>query len=164
MSSWFRQILRILGVLTATACVLFSASSNAQLQPRSGSSLDSSLGQNRPLALELAFPYFVSTSGGGYEIVWTPAPGHYLYRHAFAFSLVENEGANPQNLSFEIPDGLKKTDQFFGDIESYYDSVKVELRLENVPESEASLLIEFQGCADWGFCYPPQRVLYPLNP
>ncbi|MCG8412859.1 MAG: protein-disulfide reductase DsbD N-terminal domain-containing protein [Pseudomonadales bacterium] len=151
-------------MLIAIAWALSSSSTFAQLQPRSISSLDNSLGQNRPLALEQAFPYFVSATGGRYEIVWTPAPGHYLYRHAFAFSLVESEGATPQSLRFELPDGLKKTDQFFGDIEAYYDSVRAEISIDNAPGAEASLLIEYQGCADWGFCYPPQRVFYPLNP
>ena len=134
-----------------------------QLQPRSVSGLESSLGQNRPLPLEQAFPFFVSeTSPGQYRITWEPAPGHYLYRHTFAFSLQQSEGGDETPLSFQLPDGLKKTDQFFGEIEAYYDRVSADLSLE--PEAEASLIIEYQGCADWGFCYPPQRSVYPLNP
>ncbi len=137
----------------------------AQLQPRSISSLDNSLGQNRPLPLEQAFPYYVSeVSPGKYRVMWTLAPGHYLYRHAFAFALQQEEQGEALEADFELPDGLKKTDQFFGEIEAYYDQVSAEFSLPTVPGPEASLVIEYQGCADWGFCYPPQRALFKLNP
>ena len=137
----------------------------AQLTPRSISSLDNSLGQPRPLSLNEAFPFFVSESGvGTYEVTWTPAPGHYLYRHAFAFSLQATEDSSAQALTFSLSDGLKKTDQFFGEIEAYYNSASASVSIgADMPET-ASLIIEYQGCADWGFCYPPQRTTFKLNP
>lgn len=142
-----------------------SVSLSAQLPPRSISSLDRSADRNRPLPLEEAFPYFVSVNGdSGFNITWTPAAGHYLYRHAFAFSVIVEEGDEPDPVSYSLPDGLKKTDQFFGDIEAYYDEVKAEIQLETGADSVTSLVIEYQGCADWGFCYPPQRVSLPLSP
>lgn len=144
---------------------LFAAYASAQLQPRSISSLDTSLGQNQPLPLEQAFPYYVSeVSPGQYRVTWDLAPGHYLYRHAFAFALQQQQDADDLQAEFQLPDGLKKTDQFFGEIEAYYDQVSAELSLPSVPGPDASLVIEYQGCADWGFCYPPQRALFKLNP
>ncbi len=144
---------------------LLASLATAQLQPRSISSLDNSLGQNRPLPLEQAFPYYVSeVSPGQYRVTWDLAPGHYLYRHAFAFALQQREDAEALEVNFALPDGLKKTDQFFGEIEAYYDQVTADLSLPTVPGPEASLVLEYQGCADWGFCYPPQRVLFALIP
>lgn len=137
----------------------------ATAQPPSFSSLANPSAQPKPLALEEAFPFFVSTSSPGqYRISWNLAPGHYLYRHAFGFALQQSENGELLETDVTLPDGLKKTDQFFGDIEAYYDQVVAELSLPTVPGPQARLIIEYQGCADWGFCYPPQRVSYPLTP
>ena len=61
-------------------------------------------------------------------------------------------------------DGLKKNDQFFGDIEAYYGQLDIDLSLNTVPSPNARIFIHYQGCADWGFCYPPQRFEFLLNP
>ena len=63
-----------------------------------------------------------------------------------------------------MPDGLKKTDQFFGEIEAYYGQLAIDLSLSTVPGPDARIYIHYQGCADWGFCYPPQRFEFLLNP
>lgn len=121
--------------------------------------------QPQPLTLEQAFPYFVSAlSPGKYQVTWNLAPGHYLYRHAFAFTLMQTKQSKNLPIDFNLPDGLKKTDQFFGQIEAYYDKITIDLSLNNVPGPEASIIIHYQGCADWGFCYPPQRVPFQLLP
>ena len=154
-----RQLLHLLtGLLLLGLCSL----SQAQL---GGSSLERLSGNERPtpLALDEAFPYFVAEiSASEYRITWTPARGHYLYRHAFAFSL--QTGNNNEALAFEIPPGLPKSDQFFGDIEAYYDDVSATITLPDTIPEDAELIIEFQGCADWGFCYPPQRQSFLLRP
>ena len=152
-------------ICVISALCIFSTALWAQLQPRSISSLDNTLGQNRPLPLDQAFPYFVSETGEeSYEITWTPAPGHYLYRHAFGFSLQESATAAEQALAFTLPDGLKKSDQFFGDIEAYYNTVSASITVNAEALPQGSLIIEYQGCADWGFCYPPQRATFKLTP
>lgn len=154
-----KYTVRILGCLLLLG---LSSPSHAQL---GGSSLDRLSGNQRPtpLSLEEAFPYFVSEIGDGeYRITWTPARGHYLYRHAFAFSLQPGDNREAISIDFEIPPGLPKSDQFFGDIEAYYDDVSANLTLPNTTPADATLIIEFQGCADWGFCYPPQKQPFPL--
>ena len=119
----------------------------------------------RPLPLDEAFPWFVSElAEDRFRITWNPASGHYLYRHAFAFSLQTAGSGNPRNLAAELPEGLPKTDQFFGDIEAYYDTVSAELSLPRAPAAGDILIIEYQGCAEWGFCYPPQQQQVELQP
>ena len=88
----------------------------------------------------------------------------YLYRHAFQFLLVQGEDKREQSIAFTLPEGVQKTDQFFGDIEAFYGDVSVNLSLPTVPRPEALIVIEYQGCADWGFCYPPQRESLALIP
>ena len=119
--------------------------------------------QPAPLPVEQAFPYFVSElSPGKYRVTWNLAPGHYLYRHAFQFNLRQTADSANLLVDFELPDGIQKTDQFFGQIVAYYNQVSVDLELTTVPSPDAELMIQYQGCADWGFCYPPQRSLFRL--
>lgn len=142
----------------ATLCI-------AQLDTRAPSALEGRAGNPVPLPLEQAFPFHVSETGPNQmRITWTPAPGHYLYRHMFHFSLQATAVTAPKVIDAILPDGLRKTDQFFGDIEAYYDVVHVDIVLPAATAPGAVLLLQYQGCADWGFCYPPQRREFPLYP
>ena len=51
---------------------------------------------------------------------WVIAPEYYLYRHAFEATASDSEGVISANLV--VPEGLPKTDEFFGDVEVYYDT------------------------------------------
>ncbi|MDG2420647.1 MAG: protein-disulfide reductase DsbD N-terminal domain-containing protein [Gammaproteobacteria bacterium] len=134
-------------------------------RPKLNSFINQNQIQPEPLSIEEAFPYFVSElSPGKYEVMWNLAPGHYLYRHAFKFTLLQTKESEEEPVDFVLPDGLKKTDQFFGQIEAYYEKITVDLSLQTVPGPEAKIIIQYQGCADWGFCYPPQRGLFELHP
>jgi thiol:disulfide interchange protein DsbD len=149
---------------------LFSNLALAQLLPRPASSLATqSQSTPQPLSLEQAFPFYVSeVSPGRLRIDWILADGHYLYQHAFKFSMTgplkSDQDAAAVPVNFTLPAGLTKTDQFFGDIVAYYGKVSVEISLTTVPGPDSALIIEYQGCADWGFCYPPQRAEHRLVP
>ena len=141
---------------------LFSELGQAQLDSRGFSGFSN---QPQPLPLEQAFPFYISVLGPGrFKVSWNLAEGHYLYRHAFDFTMQQSSEAEQLAIEYTLPDGLKKTDQFFGEIEAYYDAVSVDINLPTVPGPDAILLIEYQGCADWGFCYPPQRYPFILSP
>ena len=119
----------------------------------------------RVLSTEEAFPYAVSASSEGkISLTWTPASEHYLYRHRFNFTLVPASGdAAPQVLSFDLPEGKAMEDEFFGAIEAYFEPVAVLVTLPESPANDSLLAVEYQGCAAWGFCYPPQRLELPLS-
>lgn len=138
----------------------------AQLEPRSLSSF-STQNQSRPVPLELeqAFPFYVSEIGPGLlRINWNIADAHYLYRHAFQFTLKQSADGESLAVEFTLPDSITKIDQFFGQIEAYYNRVSVNLKLSTVPGPDAILVIQYQGCAEWGFCYPPQHSEFKLVP
>lgn len=84
---------------------------------------------------------------------WLIAPNYYLYRHAFAAKASTTKGDIAIDLA--IPDGLAKTDEFFGDVEVYYGAVDASLELAETAEL-IELSITYQGCADAGLCYPPE--------
>jgi|TARA_B110000091_G_scaffold49532_1_gene54476 thiol:disulfide interchange protein DsbD len=137
----------------------------AQLTPRTISGLAAQPISPQPLSLEQAFPFYVSAvSPGRYRVVWHLPDGHYLYRHAFEFTLSQQTDSAEQPVEFSMRDGLKKNDQFFGDIEAYYGQLDIDLSLNTVPSPNARIFIHYQGCADWGFCYPPQRFEFLLSP
>ena len=84
---------------------------------------------------------------------WVIAPEYYLYRHAFKAQASNSEGSIAANLV--LPDGLAKTDEFFGDVEVYYDALEAMVALERTTEL-AQIKVTYQGCADAGLCYPPE--------
>jgi thiol:disulfide interchange protein DsbD len=106
------------------------------------------------LPVDRAF-VFTATADGGERVLldWQIAPGYYLYRHR-----VSAQTATPGFSLGEIalPDGKKKTDEFFGDVEVYYEYLTATLPVAR-PAGTASfdLQVTYQGCADAGLCYPP---------
>ena len=85
------------------------------------------------------------------KINWTIHPGYYLYMGMFEFkSLSVNKISK-----VEMPEGKKKQDEFFGDVDVYYYSAEADVYfLDNIKES-IELKVKYQGCADAGLCYPP---------
>lgn len=142
-----------------TILILSALPALAQLPVSSGDT--TGVNNQRVLPIAEAFPWYVSEAAPGeFRVIFDPAPEHYLYRHAFDFRL--QTGAGEQPLEFRLPPGLAKNDQFFGDIVAYYGQVPAELDIVQDFPAGAILLIEFQGCADWGFCYPPQQAQFEL--
>ena len=101
----------------------------------------------------------MSGSNGQATLSWIIAPDYYLYRHAFKVKASDQNGALEATLS--IPDGLAKTDEFFGDVEVYYQftDLGLELEADNTVEL-VELAITYQGCADAGLCYPPRTKTF----
>tara|TARA_B100000676_G_scaffold244571_1_gene246714 strand:- start:2856 stop:4607 length:1752 start_codon:yes stop_codon:yes gene_type:complete len=86
------------------------------------------------------------------RVSWKIQPGYYLYMGMFEFeSLNEDNKIN----RIEMPDGKKKTDEFFGDVDIYYFSTSADIFLESSITETADFKIKYQGCADAGLCYPP---------
>ncbi len=83
---------------------------------------------------------------------WKIHPGYYLYMGMFEFeSLDENNNI----IKVEMPDGEKKTDEFFGQVDVYYLSTNADIFLEKNILDTINIKIKYQGCADAGLCYPP---------
>ncbi len=79
------------------------------------------------------------------------AEAYYLYRSRFDFSA---EGASLKPAI--IPAGKKKVDEYLGNVEVYYKML--ELSIPFVAHQEKfNFIIEYQGCAEAGLCYPPEE-------
>lgn len=86
-------------------------------------------------------------------------PEYYLYRHRLKFKLL---GGDAQITQVNLPDGVERTDEFFGDVEVYYNSLAVVLDIAQSNRPASQLRVEYQGCADAGLCYPPETLLLDL--
>ncbi|MGK0498656.1 MAG: thiol:disulfide interchange protein DsbD [Oceanicoccus sp.] len=97
---------------------------------------------------------------GKLRLNWQIADTYYLYRHGFSAKLSHN--GNTTNIDLEIPKGLEKQDEYFGQVEVYYHNA--ELIAANLPRSGQPLLtVTSQGCADAGLCYPPRSQYFQLD-
>lgn len=100
------------------------------------------------------------------RVHWDIAEGYYLYRHQLRFRLSAPAGSSLGEP--RLPDGEKKTDEYFGEIEAYYDSLDALIPITSADGSGATpmlmLEVRFQGCAERGLCYPPETVSLPLLP
>ena len=90
----------------------------------------------------------VQAADGATRVRGVIAPGYYLYRHRLKLE------AGGVEVPMALPPGLPQTDEFFGDTEVYRDGIDIEI--EAAPAGAATL--HWQGCADAGICYPPQRL------
>jgi thiol:disulfide interchange protein DsbD len=93
---------------------------------------------------------------------WQMADGYYLYRHQFDAALMAADGV-AQLAALEIPPGKTKVDEYFGEVEVYYGSVAITLPVTGSLAAGTKLQIDFQGCADAGLCYPPERKVFELS-
>ena len=99
-----------------------------------------------------------ATSRGRIEFRWNIAPGYYLYRQRMGVAAIDAAfKADP----LQLPDGIHKHDEFFGDVQIYHGTVTaVQTGAAAGDVTSAGFTVKYQGCADVGVCYPPQqRVL-----
>jgi thiol:disulfide interchange protein len=91
---------------------------------------------------------------------WQIAPNYYLYQHGFAFNLQDDKGNI--DLASDMPAGLSRSDEYFGEVEVYYHSADITLTLQrNTPR--ATLSATSQGCAEAGLCYPPNKQYFDVD-
>ena len=106
------------------------------------------------LPVDQAFVFTAIADGGDAVLLdWQIAPGYYLYRHRIS-AKTATPGVSLGEIA--LPDGKKKTDEFFGDVEVYYDLLSAKLPVRRpVIASTVEIAVSYQGCADAGLCYPP---------
>ncbi len=85
-------------------------------------------------------------AGGDLTVIWTAAPGTYLYRDSLG-ARVDGHAA-----ALALPPGTEKDDPNFGRVEVYHGYVDGTVR--DAP-ARGRLVVTLQGCADEGICYPP---------
>ena len=88
------------------------------------------------------------------EVRYQIADGYYLYRERFAFAA---EPAGVKLGTAQIPQGKKKKDEFFGEVQTHRGELKIIVPVTEAAEGKVALTATSQGCADVGVCYVPQE-------
>ncbi|MCK9607416.1 MAG: protein-disulfide reductase DsbD [Methylomonas sp.] len=89
------------------------------------------------------------------ELEWQIEPGYHLYRDK---TKVESKTDAIRIGAFQMPEGTVEHDAVFGDMSVYRNHLKLSVPIinpQNLPL--VSLQVKYQGCADIGVCYPPQK-------
>jgi len=111
-------------------------------------------GEEEFLHPDVAFRLSADADGGeAVALTWVIADDYYLYRHRVAVR-TETPGFAVEEV--RLPDGKKKTDEFFGEVEVYYGQLDAVALLQRPADADTvELKVTYQGCADAGLCYPP---------
>jgi thiol:disulfide interchange protein DsbD len=95
------------------------------------------------------------------EISLDIAEGYYLYRNKMQF---KSQTEQIHTVTPVFPAGETKHDENLGDIVIFRNTLKIPVSL--IPPGASSsikLLVQYQGCADRGICYPPQKKIFDIN-
>lgn len=92
-------------------------------------------------------------------LMWEIKEGYYLYRKSLSFS----EIGTSQTEAALIPDGVHISDEFFGEVEVYYEKLLVKIPFNAASSSTIELQLSYQGCAEIGYCYPMQQKIIALE-
>lgn len=108
------------------------------------------------LPVEKAFRISVQAQGSDAAVRLEPADGYYLYRDKIHFSLIRPQGRIAE---VQLPPGELKSDPNFGDTHVFHQAVTARVALADLPKGAREVVLEarYQGCADAGLCYPPEK-------
>jgi thiol:disulfide interchange protein DsbD len=109
------------------------------------------------LPVEQAFELSISAAEDGKIIAsWEIHDGYYLYQEQFSLS-----GNQADKLHFShFTLGEKKQDPYFGEVTIYRDKFVLPIYYDiSLPAgTQVKAILSYQGCADRGLCYAPQKV------
>jgi thiol:disulfide interchange protein DsbD len=94
------------------------------------------------------------------EISWDIADDYYLFRNKINFT---SKTEQIPTLTPVFPGGEIKHDENFGDVVIYRNTLKIPVTLISDGASSIKLLVQYQGCADRGICYPPQKKIFDIT-
>ena len=90
------------------------------------------------------------------KLYWEIAQGYYLYRNRVS---VTTEQPGVQLGALTLPKGESHTDEYFGTQEVYHQELIATQSVARAAGAplQLKLTVKYQGCADAGLCYPPQK-------
>lgn len=128
---------------SSTANMAFSSRANTSLFP-----------EKKVLTEDEAF---ISTALDAQSIALQIADAHYLYRDS-----IKLKRADGSDIAVELPEGLWHDDPFFGKQRILQEQVILRFAPNSVAE-DTPIVLQFQGCAEVGICYPPMQRHFVLT-
>ena len=114
-------------------------------------------GRSQFVPADQAFVFDFQQNQHDLNLSWQVKDGYYLYRKQINITPSQAETAE-----IKLPPGVWHEDEFYGKSEIYRKQLNVPVMV-NQAASGATLTVTYQGCADAGFCYPPETKTVPLS-
>ncbi|AKE61382.1 protein-disulfide reductase DsbD [Citrobacter farmeri] len=114
-------------------------------------------GRSNFVPADQAFAFDFQQNQHDLNLTWQVKDGYYLYRKQISITPAQAEIAE-----VTLPAGVWHEDEFYGKSEIYRDTLTIPVTI-NQAQPGATLTVTYQGCADAGFCYPPESKILPLS-
>ncbi|MFP1723067.1 protein-disulfide reductase DsbD [Lonsdalea quercina] len=112
---------------------------------------------SRFLPAAQAFVFDFQQQGKQLKLQWIIHSGYYLYRQ----KIVIHSG-DTRLTQVDFPAAERHQDAFFGMVDIFRNRLQLNIPLDGIPQG-STLTVSYQGCADAGFCYPPEQHSIPLS-
>lgn len=114
-------------------------------------------GRSNFIPADQAFVFDFQQNQHDLNLTWQVKEGYYLYRKQVSITPAQaSVGA------LQLPAGEWHEDEFYGKSEIYRQHLSVPVTVQQADKG-ATLTVTYQGCADAGFCYPPETRVVPLS-
>ena len=114
-------------------------------------------GRSQFVPADRAFVFDFQQNQHDLNLTWQVKDGYYLYRKQISITPSQADIAE-----VKLPPGVWHEDEFYGKSEIYRKQLTVPITV-NQAKSGATLTVTYQGCADAGFCYPPETKTVPFS-
>ena len=114
-------------------------------------------GRSQFVPADRAFVFDFQQNQHDLNLTWQVKDGYYLYRKQISITPSQADIAE-----IKLPPGVWHEDEFYGKSEIYRKQLTIPITV-NQAKSGATLTITYHGCADAGFCYPPETKTVPLS-
>lgn len=102
------------------------------------------------VTVDEAFNFSSYQQGNQLYLDWQIKPGYYLYQERMSIT------ADKVTLGqYEMPTATPHHDEFFGEVHIYTTPTSLSVPLSDY-QAGATITVSYQGCAEAGFCYPPE--------
>lgn len=109
------------------------------------------------LSVDQAFAFDFQQRNNQLTVGWEIQPGYYLYRQQ-----IKLESSNARLGDINLPAGISHQDDYFGQVFIFKQHVALTVPLLQA-NGNATVKVSYQGCAEAGFCYPPETRIIPLS-
>ncbi len=107
--------------------------------------------------VDQAFAFDFQQAEHKLTLSWQIKPGYYLYRQQIKVVPTSVDIA-----PLAIPKGTWHEDEFYGKTEIFTRQLTLPITV-NAANKGSSVSVTYQGCAEAGFCYPPETHVVPLS-
>ena len=114
-------------------------------------------GRSNFVPADRAFAFDFQQNQHDLNLSWHIKDGYYLYRKQITLTTKDAAIVDPS-----LPPGEGHEDEFYGKSEIYRQRLMLPITLTQAGKA-ATLTVTYQGCADAGFCYPPETKVVPLS-